>query len=617
MRRQTKHFYEFGPFRLDPWERRLLLDGAVVPLTAKVFDTLLVLVQNSGQTLEKEELLQKVWPDTFVEEGNLPQNISVLRKALGDSASDTRYIETIPRRGYRFIADVRKSYGQPEPQGRRLRLVVALLAAIGIAGTGLLWIWSRFERKDTAPIRSLAVLPFRTLQPGSAEDTLGLGIADGVITRISQVGALTIRPTGAIRKYVSRPDDPLTTARELRVDSVLEGTFQRAGGRLRVSVNLLRTRDGASLWAESFDVPVTGFFAVQDDVCRQIVARLRLSLTAAEQDRLGRRATSSTEAYEYYLKGMNAFDNLRKGSGAKPALESASALLQRAIEIDPDYALARAQLASAYVRIGTVVDLEDPSWIQLAEEQLRRAQALDPLLAEVHVVRNWILCSGYGGFNIEEAARELELAKRLNPSVGRSELGVQYAHLGLEELAVRELEKSIEIDPVSEVRQVFLGEGYRLLGRIDEAIAHHMKFWNRPGPVRALIDRKRLEEAEPMISRNLALNPDGPYEIGARALSFALRGKFAEAEALIPPALKLRNNPSYHHATHNFAAVYALQGKTHLALKWLRETVETGMPSYLLFLRDSNFNAIRRDPAFIRFMGELRIRWEGYKRDFQ
>jgi hypothetical protein len=119
-----------------------------------------------------------------------------------------------------------------------------------------------------------------------------------------------------------------------------------------------------------------------------------------------------------------------------------------------------------------------------------------------------------------------------------------------------------------------------------------------------------------MITRNLALNPDGPHEIGARALSLALRGKFAEAEALIPPTLKLRNNPSYHHATHDFAAVYALQGNTRLALKWLRETVETGMPSYLLFLRDSNVSAIRKDPAFIRFMDELRIRWEGYKRDF-
>jgi hypothetical protein len=159
-----------------------------------------------------------------------------------------------------------------------------------------------------------------------------------------------------------------------------------------------------------------------------------------------------------------------------------------------------------------------------------------------------------------------------------------------------------------------LTEVYRLLGRTDEAITRHMKFWNQPGPVPALIDQKRLEEAEPGIVRNLALNPDGPYEIGDRALSLALRGKFSEAEALIPPTLKLRNNPSYHHATHAFAAMYALHRNPDLALKWLRETVETGMPSYLLFLRDTNFDPIRKDPSFIRFMDVLRIRWAGYKR---
>jgi DNA-binding winged helix-turn-helix (wHTH) protein/TolB-like protein len=614
MGREIKYFYEFGPFRIDMGERLLLRNGGVIPLTAKVFDTLLVLVQNSGHTLEKEELLQKVWPDTFVEDGNLAQNISVLRKALGDNASDTRYIETIPRRGYRFIADVRESKGHPVPQDRH-RLVAALLAAVVIAGATFLFTLNQFQRKDGARIRSLAVLPFKTLQPGPEDDQLGLGIADGVITRVSPISTLAVRPTGSIRKYARGTEDPLVAGRELRVDSVLDGTYQRDGGRLRISVNLLRTHDAASLWAESFDVPVTDLFAVQDEVCRQVVTRLRLSLTAAEQDRLGRRATSSTEAYEYYLKGMNAFAEMRLA--ARAPLESVIALLEKAVEIDPDYALARAQLANAYARIGIAVDLENPVWIERAEEQLRLAQSLDPLLAEVHVVRNWILSSGYGPFKMKEAIRELELAKQLNPSVGRSELGVQYAHLGLEELTIRELERSIEIDPISPGRQNTLCEGYRLLGRTDEAIAWHMKFWNRPGPVAALIAKRRLEEAEPLVLSNLAQNPDGPAQIGARALSLALRGKFAEVEALIPRAMKLRKNPSYHHATHAFAAIYALQGNAHLAVRWLRETVETGMPSYLLFLRDSNFDSIRKDPAFVQFMDELRIRWEGYKRDFQ
>ncbi len=615
MTKQEQHFYEFGPFRLDVAERRLLRDGNAIPLTSKVFDTLLVLVENRGHALDKEEMLKKLWPDAFVDEGNLSQNISILRKALGESTNDTRYIETIPRRGYRFIADVRESAGRRFQMPRRSVLAAGIIAVAVTAGAAFLWIRNPFGREVSPGIRSLAVLPFVTLQAGPEEDQLGLGIADGVITRVSQVNALTVRPTGAIRKYASRSGDPLESARELRVDSVLAGTLQRAGNQLRVSVNLLRTHDGASLWAESFDVPVTDFFAVQDEVGRQIVRRLSVSLTATERDRLGRRDTSSIEAYQYYVKAMKPLSDVRKGSVARPALESAIALLQKAVEIDPHYARARAQLAHVYVRMGSVVDL-DSSWIERGEEQLRQAQSLDPLLAEVHVVRHWVLCSGFGGFRMEEAIRELELARQLNPSVGRSELGMQYAHLGLEDLAVRELERSIEIDPISEMRQSFLSEGYRLLGRTDEAIARHEQFWNQPGPVPALISKRRLEEAEPIISRELAQNPDGPYEIGSRALSLALRGKFTEAEALIPSTLRLRKNPSYHHATHSFAALYALQGKAQLAVKWLRETADTGMPSYLLFTRDSDFDSIRKDPAFIQFMAELRTQWEGYRNRF-
>jgi tetratricopeptide (TPR) repeat protein len=317
------------------------------------------------------------------------------------------------------------------------------------------------------------------------------------------------------------------------------------------------------------------------------------------------------------LKGEQAFDNRLKSSGTKPALESAIALFQKAIEIDPTYARAHAQLAYAYAWMGLFGDMENPTWLEQAEEQLRRANVLDPLLAEVHLVRHEILTSGQGGFKVEEAVRELELARQLDPSVGRPQLGSLYAHLGLEEQAIRELERGIEIDPIDPVRQWYLSEGYRLLGRTDEAIAQHWRFWNRPGPAFALITKRRLDEVEPQIKRDLALNPDGPYLIGAQALILALRGRFAEAEAQIPATLRLRNNPSYHHATHDFAAIYAIQGKAPSAVKWLRETVETGMPNYLLFARDPNFDPIRKDAEFIKFMAEMKTRWEGYQVEFR
>jgi DNA-binding winged helix-turn-helix (wHTH) protein/TolB-like protein len=625
MGKQAKHFYEFGPFRLDVAERLLLRDGELIPLTPKVFDTLLLLIENRGQALERQELLRKLWPDAFVDEGNLSQNISILRKALGDNTDGYRYIETLPKRGYRFVAEVAELEIGGAPKTRRRMLAAAILAAV-MAAVVLLWARNHSEGKGGSGVPSLAVLPLRPLKPGSEKNLLGLVIADGIIARVSRIDSLRVRPTSAVRKYLDYDGDPLENARELKVDSLLDGTFQRAGDRLRVSVNLLRTADAESVWAETFDVPLSNFFEVQDEVSRQIVTRLRLTLTAAEQAFLVRRDTSSAEAHEYYLKGMKVFatrhpwfssPNRLKGSGMEPTLESAIALFQKAIEIDPTYARARVKLADSCAWMGLHVEMENPKWLERAEEQLRRAQELDPLLAEVHLVRYEILTSGQGGFKVEEAVRELELARQLDPSVGRLELGVLYAHFGLEKQAIRELERGIEIDPMDLGRQSSLSEGYRLLGRTDEAIAQHWRFWNQPGPTFALISKRRLDEAEPQVKRRLALNPDSPYLIGAQALILALRGRFAEAEAQIPASRRLRNHSSYHHAAYDFAAIYAIQGRAPSALKWLRETVETGMPNYLLFSRDPNLDPIRQDPEFIRFMAEMKTRWEGYQVEFR
>jgi tetratricopeptide (TPR) repeat protein len=305
----------------------------------------------------------------------------------------------------------------------------------------------------------------------------------------------------------------------------------------------------------------------------------------------------------------------RKRSWTKPIFQSAVALLQRAVEIDPNYARARAELGQAYAILALFFDLENPAWLAQAEEQLHRAQNLDPSLAEVHVVRHWILCSGYGGFNVAEATHEMELARRLNPSVPQY-LGSLYAHLGLEKQAIQELERALEIDPTSENRTLLLTQGYELLGRTDEAIERYRRFWNQPGPELALVTKGRLDEAEPLIAMSLAQNPNEPYWVGANALILALRGKFADAEAQIEPTKRFRKSPNYHHAAHNFAAVYALQGKAQPAVKWLRETAETGLPSYLLFSRDPNLHRVRKDPAFVQFMAEMKTRWGGYLREF-
>src|SRR6267378_7453508 len=287
--------YEFGPFRLDPTEHTLLRDDQVVALTPKAFETLALLVRSSGHLVRKEELIERVWRDTIVEEGNLNVIIHTLRKALGDDPRESKYIETVAKCGYRFVADVRKAAGNEEkaieatnalapsngdkqyshqqqvtalsstalslslPLGPRYRRGLVILAASVVAvvvAAALFSVWrSNHQPKATAaalpaPVRSIAVLPFRVLSGEKGDEYLSLGLADALITSLSQTRQVIVRQTDAISRYQNTGKDPLEAGREHGVDAVLEGQVQRIGDRVRVTARLVRTSDGTSLWAD-------------------------------------------------------------------------------------------------------------------------------------------------------------------------------------------------------------------------------------------------------------------------------------------------------------------------------------------------------------------------------
>jgi DNA-binding winged helix-turn-helix (wHTH) protein/TolB-like protein len=289
--------YAFGPFVLDTDERRLLRDGEAVPLTLKAYDLLQVLVENQGHLLQKEELLRRVWPDAAVEENNLTVTVSALRKAFGEGPADRQYIETVPRRGYRFVADLRVP-DQPaaparRPSRKRTFALAALALALAAAGA-LGGLWTRAP--GGAPVRSMAVLPFRSLTSDS--EHLGLGMADALITRLGHTNLL-VRSTGTVQKYTAPGLDPVTAGRDLQVDSVLEGSIQTSGDRLRTTVRLLRVSDGSTLWSGTFDERLTDIFAVQDQVSQRLAEALALELTESQT----RHDTTDSEAYQLYLRG--------------------------------------------------------------------------------------------------------------------------------------------------------------------------------------------------------------------------------------------------------------------------------------------------------------------------
>ena len=464
-----------------------------------------------------------------------------------------------------------------------------------------------------AEIKSLAVLPLKSLDAN--DNYLGLGIADAVIRRISQTGELTVRPTSAVRRYLNEETDALTAARHLNVDAVLEGSVQRVNDRLRVSINLLRSSDGASLWADKFDIQSIDIFTIQDTVAQEVAARLRLQLDPTQQARLKKRSTVNAEAYEYFLKGNYSFD--KRELVATADLEVAEAMFKKAVEIDSQYALAHARLAYCYAWKALFTDVENPSWIEQAREEIKRAESLDPELPQIAEVRYEITWSKYGDFDISAAVRELRRGQQFDPNSGHQPLGVLAYHLGFEDIAFKELQRAMEIDPTSENIKVNLVEANELLGKYVEAINTEKKFFNDLGPALALIWANRLNDAEANITQSLTKEPSNVRMQSARVRLLALQGKFNEAEALIPAiTAKAVNTRSYHHVTYDFACAYALAGKTREAVESLRKTIDYGMPNYPLFERDPHLDHIRRDPSFIQFMQEFRPRWEEYRRGF-
>jgi len=329
--------YEFGPFQLDPADRRLLREGQPVPLTPKVFDLLEVLVRKSGRLVGKDELLKEVWPDSFVEEGNLNRNVAILRKALGDGSAGTTYIETVPKRGYRFVASVRISGNgsgtiETEPVDQnslpkepvrmaerqsnvrperaltsRRWLVLGGLAAL-VVGTVFYALMLRKERDSLKPqIKSLAVLPSQNLSGDPAQEYFAEGMTEALISNLAQIGALRVVSRTSMMTFKGSKKPLPEIARELRVDGVIESSVQRENGRVKVAIQLIHGPTDAHLWARNYERALTDVLKLQDEMARAIASEIRIQITPEDQARLSSARAVNPAAHEAYLLGRFHF----------------------------------------------------------------------------------------------------------------------------------------------------------------------------------------------------------------------------------------------------------------------------------------------------------------------
>src|SRR5438132_8902234 len=444
MSESINHFYEFGPFRIDRIKRRLLRDRSIVPLTPKAFDTLLVLIEHSGQVVEKDELMEKVWPGVVVEENNLTQNISSLRKALGEKRENPQYILTAPGVGYRFIAEVREapreeqlSLTSLEPAAleldyhsilnsakheslsdngsawRRPRAIIAgaLVIAVGLAGITYR-VAKRTKGAEAASnpqIKSIAILPFKPLAAGEADEYLGVGMADALINKLSSIKQITVRPTSSIVRYANIDVDPIKAGIDLNVNSVLDGRVQKIGNRIRVTVQLLRASDGAPLWTNKFDEKYTDVFSLEDRISEEVAAWLVPTLTGEQKQQLTRHYTEDTEAYQSYIKGLYYW-NKRSNADIKKSI----GYYEDAIIKDSNFALAYAGLADAYATLGILDDQRPQDLTPKARSAAMKAVELDDGLAEAHAAL------GYEKHRYEwdfaNAEIEFKRAIELNPN---------------------------------------------------------------------------------------------------------------------------------------------------------------------------------------------------------
>jgi DNA-binding winged helix-turn-helix (wHTH) protein/tetratricopeptide (TPR) repeat protein len=435
MSREIKRLYEFDSFRLDPAERQLLRDGVHVPLTPKVFETLVVLVERGGHLVEKEELLKLVWAEAFVEEANLARCVHTLRKALGEERGGMRYIETVTKRGYRFSGEVRV----------------------------------REQAVADAPIKTLAVLPFKSLLAGDREEALEVGMADTLISRLGNNREIVVRPVSSVRKYGGSEQDAVQAGRALAVDSVLEGSIQRRGENIRVNVRLIKTADGTSLWAGTFDEKFTDIFVVQDAIANKVAAALVLQLGGEEQKHLTRRYTENVEAYQFYLRGRFHW-NKRAPQDLQKSIEH----FKHAIALDPSYALAYAGLADAYTLLANAGSPAHEI-MPKAREAALKAVSLDDDLAEAHAaLGNTII---YYDYDFARAEREHKRAIELNPNytTARHWYSELLMGLGRHEEALAEIRRALEIDPLSLILNRQYGACLLFARQYDAAVAQMKK----------------------------------------------------------------------------------------------------------------------------------------------
>ena len=627
MGQQDNLSYEFGRFRLKVAERVLLREGELVPLTPKVFDILITLVEHGGQVVSKDDLMKRVWPKTFVEEGNLTQNISLLRKALGETPGGAQFIETVPRRGYRFVAETIQSSGNgtselssppadvapqlpsavsipnttSQSAGFKRTPVFALVAGLIVVSIiAVVYFTSSGKAGNPSAIQSIAVLPFVDESSDPDSEYINDKIAESLINSLSKLPQLRVVPRSVVAGYKGREIDPRKVGQELNVRAVVTGRMRRHGDIISIQADLIDLENVAQLWGQHYDHKVSDVLLVQDDVSRDIFENLRLKLNVEEKKKL--------EAYGLYLKGRNAW-NKRTGD----ALQQAIDYFNRAIEIDPNYGDAYAGLADCYNMLVVYGRLEPKEGFPKAKEAATKALEIDENSAEAHTSMAFIKFRW--DWDRTATENEFQEAIKLKPAYAPAHQWYSSYLVAVERFdeAIAEAKRTEELEPLSFVASSHLGWIYYLSRQNDKAIEQCRKILELdPSSFPARRYLGLAYEAKGMYPEAIAEFETGVKLSGSPLMhallghAYAASGKTAEAKQVLSDLQQLQGQRYV--SPYTVAAIYTGLGDDEQAFKWLERAVEE-RDIWLMNLKvDPVFAKLRSKRQFTDILARIRLR---------
>jgi DNA-binding winged helix-turn-helix (wHTH) protein/TolB-like protein len=616
--------FSFDDVTVDGENFRVLKAGQLVALTPRAFDVLIVLVTNPGRVVEKSELFERVWKETHVTDNALTKVIKEIRHALKDDANAPRYIETVPKHGYRFIGhSVRDVEGRPEHRVHRIKpseephpgfalSKVAALALLAVAVSVLAgWFLLRQKSVDTtrSSIRSIAVLPLKPLNVDSRDESLEMGMAETLITRLSNLQQLVVRPMSAVRKYTDPRLDPVKAGRELQADAVLDGSIQKVGGRVRVTVRLIDVRDGRSVWSEQFDENFTDIFKVQDSITERITAALTLQLSKQEKERLARHLTDNSEAYQLYLRAQ-LFWNSRRQNWIEQSLDH----YEQALKKDPNFALAHIGAADCFIMMSGHRKISMPEAEAKARPHIMTALKIDESLAQAH---NALAELKYQyEYDWSGAETEFKKAIELNPNVAWIRLAYGWFLMSAERFdeATVEVEKARELDPSSLTINVGRGRLFYYTRQYDQALQQFQSIiavepndGSAYFSLYAIYEQKRMyPEAVDAYLKVMTLNGARPEIAEKYRKAFrdaGWQGFLRQRLETLETAAKTKQVSPY-----QFANLYAQLGKRDEAFVWLEKTFAERDPVTLQFKIEPAYDGLRDDPRYKELIRKIESR---------